>query len=369
MQHARGGHFARIKSIAVQVAFLGLVAYGLVHIFDNVADNLRRHHILSGFQFLNESAGFAIISTPIAYSESSTYFRAFLVGLCNTFIVSCISLVLCTIVGFLVGIARLSRNWLVATLATTYVEVVRNIPLLLQIFFWYFGVLRNLPPVRQSFAIGDTLFLNNRGLFVPSPLMDAGHWLVVFGGVAILLFLMTARKITATKRMGVGAAVMAFLTVYGIFFVQWERPLLQGFNFQGGIDIIPECVALVVALSLYTASFVAEVVRSGLMSVPQGQREAARALGLSPWQIQRYIVIPQGMKVMVPQLSVQYLNVFKNSSLGTAIAYPDLMNVFAGTVLNQTGQAIEVVAMTIAVYLTISLMISAFMGWYNRRIV
>lgn len=243
-------------------------------------------------------------------------------------IVSCISILLCTIAGFVIGIARLSPNWLLAKLATAYVETIRNIPLLLQIFFWYFGVLRNLPAPRDSFSFLHIIFLNNRGLYIPKPQLAEGH----------------------------------------SFLLHWDVPILQGFNFKGGIDVIPEFVALVVGLSLYTAAFVAEAVRSGLMSVPKGQSEAAQTLGLKPGTIYRRIIIPQAMKVIIPQLSIQYLNVLKNSSIGTAIAYPDLMNVFAGTVLNQTGQAVEVVLITIAVYLTISLAISLFMGWYNRLV-
>ena len=372
----------RFRSVAWQViataAVIALGGYLLV----NLLDNLERRGIASGFGFLESTAGFGITMSLIEYSEESTYGRAFMVGLLNTILVSAIGIGLATILGFIIGIARLSANWLVARLATVYIETLRNIPLLLQIFFWYFAVLRTLPPPRSSLEVAGSAFLNNRGLYLPGPVAEPGFaWLAGGIGLAVIGVWLLARWARRRRERsgqsqaaiwGLAAALLALPLVAAAgagFPLSWDVPALRGFNFRGGWVLIPELAALVVALSLYTAAFIAEVVRAGIESVDRGQIEAARALGLGPAQTLRHVVIPQALRVIIPPLTNQYLNLTKNSSLAAAIAYPDLVSVFGGTVLNQTGQAVEVIAITMAVYLFISLTISLLMNWYNSRIV
>jgi general L-amino acid transport system permease protein len=306
----------------------------------------------------------------IEYSEQSTYGRAFLVGLLNTLLVSALGIVLATVLGFVIGVARLSRNWLIARLATVYIETIRNLPLLLQIFFWYFAVIRTLPGPRESLSLWNSVYLNNRGLYVPAPVPGPEFWwamIVVLASAALAWFL-RPRETRPSRPVAVGGPAAALLILAFAMLASWEIPALRGFNFAGGWVLIPELVALLVALTTYTAAFIAEIVRAGIESVPRGQVEAAEALGLSPRQTLTRIVIPQALRVIVPPLANQYLNLTKNSSLAAAIAYPDLVSVFAGTVLNQTGQAVEVIAITMAVYLAISLAISAGMNLYNRAL-
>lgn len=360
------------------VAGLGLFAYT---IFQNTLYNLETRGISTGFGFLDQEAGFGILMSLVSFSETSSYGRTFLVGLLNTVLVAGLGIFFATIIGFVMGVARLSSNWIIAKLAAVYIETFRNIPLLLQIMFWYFAVLRPLPRPKQSIAFGDAVFLNNRGLYLPEPIAQSGFSVVVFMLVlAIVVSIFLARW--AHKRQE--ATGQQFHTVYavlGLVFglpllafvvmgapLSWELPALKGFNFKGGMVIIPELAALLTALSIYTGAFIAEAVRSGILAVNRGQTEAAYALGLRPSATLRLVIIPQALRVIIPQLTSQYLNLTKNSSLATAIGYPDLVAVFAGTTLNQTGQAVEVIAMTMGVYLTISLTISVFMNWYNKRI-
>ena len=370
----------RVRDLAWQAAALAGAGAILGFLFINLVDNLARLGIASGFGFLDATAGFGIVMTLIEYSEQSSYGRAFVVGLLNTLLVSALGIVCATAIGFVVGIARLSRNWLVARLATIYVETIRNVPLLLQIFLWYFAVLNALPPPRQSFAFAEAVFVNNRGLYVPAPVAGPGMgWIAVAAIVAIAAFIAYRRRSARRSgNSGRGATAVALAIAVAVplavaaglgFPVSWEMPALRGFNFQGGLVMIPELAALLAALSIYTAAFIAEVVRAGIEAVPRGQAEAAHALGLSRAQTLREIVVPQALRVIVPPLTNQYLNLTKNSSLAAAIAYPELVSVFAGTVLNQTGQAVEVIAITMAVYLSISLAIAALMNAYNRRIV
>jgi general L-amino acid transport system permease protein len=371
----------RVRSVFFQIIAIALVFWGGWSLVDNTLSNMESRGISTGFGFLNETAGFGIIMSMVPYDATMTYGRTFLVGLANTLLVSAMGIVTATILGFIIGVARLSSNWLVAKLALTYVEIIRNIPLLLQIFFWYFAVLASLPSPRQSVDLGGTVFLNNRGLYLPEPLTQDGFglvWGAVFAAIALVIGLRAwARKRQlATGQLfpmfRVGLAILLILPVLGYVFagapLEWELPSLQGFNFGGGISIIPELAALWIALSLYTASFIAEIVRSGIVSVSKGQTEAAKALGLPNGLTLRLVVIPQAMRVIIPPLTSQYLNLAKNSSLATAIGYPDLVAVFMGTTLNQTGQAVEVVAITMAVYLTISLSISLLMNIYNRAV-
>ena len=361
----------------VLVGVLFLAAF----IVGNTLDNLEKRGITSGFGFLSSTAGFGILQSLIDYSEESSYGQAFLVGLLNTLLVSGLGILLATVLGFLIGVARLSRNWLLSRLAAAYIEVFRNIPLLLQLFFWYFAVLRALPAPRASLAVGDAIFLNIRGLYLPKLLPEPAFWWTPAAFLAAVVGVLLLVRWAHRRQDKTGAAFHTVYASLGLlvglpllataitgFPVTWEYPELRGFNFRGGIVLIPELMALVMALSIYTAAFIAEIVRAGILSVSHGQTEAAYALGLRPGQTLRLVVIPQAMRVIIPPLTNQYLNLVKNSSLAAAIAYPDLVSVFAGTVLNQTGQAIEVIAITMGVYLTISLLIALLMNWYNRRI-
>jgi general L-amino acid transport system permease protein len=372
---------SRFRALLFQaLALAGVIAFS-IFLINNTLNNLERRGIATGFDFLGSTAGFGIITYLIDYSEESTYGRAFLVGLLNTLLVSVLGIVLSTVIGLLVGLARLSSNWLLARLAALYVEVFRNVPLLLQLFFWYFAMLLPLPSPRNAFQWGEIFFLNNRGIYGPKPILESGFgvalWVLVIGVVAVVLMCRWARRRReATGRpFPTGPVSLVILVAFPLTaFVatgsplSWEIPKLQGFNFAGGLVIIPEFIALLLALSVYTASFIAEIFRAGIQSVPAGQTEAAYSLGLKPGQTVRLIIVPQALRVIIPPLTSQYLNLTKNSSLAVAIAYPELVSVFMGTVLNQTGQAVEVIAITMAVYLGISLTISLLMNWYNRRI-
>jgi general L-amino acid transport system permease protein len=361
----------RIRGIAAQALVVAVVALVGWYLVDNLIDNLTRRRIASGFGFLDSTAGFGIAVSLIHYTEQSSYGRAFVVGLLNTLLVSVLAIALATILGFVIGVARLSTNWLIARLATVYVETVRNLPLLLQVFFWYFAVIQSLPVPRQSLVPFHGAFLNNRGLYLPAPLPGGEAWLgaalVALGAFALWFMGPRAARRGGPSPFGALAGVLA-LSVF-LLLGEWNVPKLGGFNFSGGWVLIPEFVALLIALTTYTAAFIAEIVRAGIQSVGRGQMEAAVALGLTRGQTLFGIVIPQALRVIIPPLTNQYLNLTKNSSLAAAIAYPDLISVFAGTVLNQTGQAVEVIAITMAVYLAISLSIAAGMNLYNRSIV
>ncbi|QFT83469.1 Octopine transport system permease protein OccM [Halomonas sp. THAF12] len=369
-----------VRALVIQALLLLGLAALIVMLVTNTLANLEARGITTGLGFLQERAGFSIPQTLIAYSGDSTYGRTFVVGLLNTLLVSGLGIVAATVIGFAVGIARLSSNWLLARLAAAYVEIFRNIPLLVQILFWYFAVLQALPSPRQSLSLFEALFLNVRGLVMPAPVaqpgFDATLWALALAVAAVVGLSLYARRLQARTGRALPVYRLGALILIGlplaVFLVTgrplaWDVPALSGFNFQGGVTIIPELMALWLALAIYTASFIAEIVRSGIQSVPSGQVEAARAISLPGNITLRKIVIPQAMRVIVPQLTSQYLNLIKNSSLATAIGYPDLVAVFAGTTLNQTGQAIEIIAMTMAVYLLISLVVSALMNLYNAR--
>ena len=370
----------RTRAIVFQVLVtLGVIAVG-VYLVRNLMHNLEVRGISTGFGFLANRAGFAINQSLLAYDESSSYGRTFFVGLLNTLLVSGLGIVLATILGFVIGIARLSRNWLIAKLAAAYIEIFRNIPLLLQILFWYFAVFLNLPAPSEALSMGDAVFLTLRGLYLPRPVPQSGFGWTVFTFLAaavgsfVLVRWSRRRQDTTGQLFPVFSVSLALLVLapLGVFMISgrplaWVMPELEGFNFTGGLSVIPELGALLMALSIYTAAFIAETVRAGILSVSHGQTEAASALGLRRSWTLRLVIIPQAMRVTIPPLTSQYLNLTKNSSLATAIGYPDLVSLFAGTTLNQTGQAVEVMAMTMAVYLTISLVISVFMNWYNAR--
>ncbi len=371
----------RIRAVCYQLILLAAVLWLGFEFALNAKANLGAQKIASGFGFLDNTAGFGINQSLIPYNESDTYARVFFVGLLNTLLVAAIGIVLATILGFFVGIARLSRNWLAARLAGGYVELIRNLPLLFQILFWYLAVLGTLPGPRQSISLFGDIFLNNRGIIVPAPVAGEGASAVIaifaLSVIAtIALRLWAKRRQIRTGRqfplfwtglaLVVGPPLVA-LVVMG-FPIGFERPELRGFNFVGGVRLLPEFVALLLALTTYTAAFIAEVVRAGLLAVPRGQTEAAFALGLRRGLTLRLIVVPQALRVIVPPLTNQYLNLTKNSSLAVAVGYPDLFAVFAGTALHQTGQAIEIIAITMAVYLAISLFTSGLMNWYNAHI-
>jgi general L-amino acid transport system permease protein len=347
----------------------------------NAKANLEAQKITSGFGFLENTAGFGVNQSLIPYNESDTYGRVFLVGLLNTLLVAGVGIVLATILGFFIGIARLSPNWLAARLAGGYVELIRNLPLLFQILFWYLAVLGTLPGPRQSISLFGEVFINNRGIIVPAPVVGEGAG-VVFATFAVGVFAAIVLGLWAKRRrvrtghefpvlwinLGLIIALpLAVLVATGVP-IELAKPELRGFNFIGGVRLIPEFVALLLALTTYTAAFIAEIVRAGILAVPRGQTEAALALGLRRGLTLRLIVVPQALRVIVPPLSNQYLNLTKNSSLAVAVGYPDLFAVFAGTTLHQTGQAIEIIAITMAVYLAISLLTSGVMNWYNAHV-
>ncbi|MGF1771245.1 amino acid ABC transporter permease [Vibrio maritimus] len=369
------------RSVVFQVLAVLALVFFFYTIVTNALDNLAARGIATGFDFLSQEAGFGIGLTLIEYDETFSYGRTFYVGLLNTALVSVLGIVFATILGFVMGIARLSSNWLVSRFAAVYIEIFRNIPLLLQIFFWYFAVLQALPSARQSMSLGEAIFLNVRGLYFPAPVFGEGSGVVIgafiIGIVATIIINIWAnnrQKLTGQQtpmgRIALGL-IVGIPTV--VFFIMGmpitaEYPVLKGFNFRGGISIIPELAALTLALSIYTASFIAEIVRSGINAVNHGQTEAAMSLGLPRSRTLKLVVIPQAMRIIIPPLTSQYLNLTKNSSLAMAIGYPDLVSVFAGTTLNQVGQAIEVIAMTMGVYLALSLLTSALMNVYNKKV-
>ncbi|AWP86584.1 amino acid ABC transporter permease [Bordetella bronchiseptica] len=366
---------------AVVYQFVALVVVALVAWFlvSNTLHNLSVRNIATGFGFLDREAGFAIGETPIAYSPSDTYGRAILVGVLNTLRVAVIGIVLATLLGTLIGIGRLSKNWLVARLTSIYVEVMRNVPLLLQLFFWYALITENMPGPRQAHNPLPGVFISNRGVRVPSLEGNALDWML--GGLALAIVAIIVlghwgrkRQETTGRIFPLGRAAIALLI--GLPIVGWlasgaslalDMPALKGFNFQGGLNMSPEFAALLAGLVIYTSAFVAEVVRSGIQAVNQGQWEAAGSLGLRRAQVLRLVVLPQALRVIIPPMTSQYLNLTKNSSLAVAIGYPDIVSV-VNTTLNQTGQAIEGILIIMGAYLTVSLTISIFMNWYNKRI-
>jgi general L-amino acid transport system permease protein len=402
----------KVRSAFYQAVALVLVLACAYAFAVNASANLRAQGFASGFGFLGNTAGFGINQTLIDYSETDTYGRVFVVGLLNTLLVAVIGCVLATVLGFIIGIARLSPNWLIARLGGAYVETIRNLPLLFQILFWYLAVLGTMPGPRNSIGLGlqpvlagigdgaaalglpgadafrslaawvgaPDVYLNNRGVILPRPLFGDGfEWVVIAFGLAVLLAI--ALRIWARQRLdATGQTFPTGWTAFGLIVglplaallalgmpISFEHPQLRGFNFVGGVRLIPELVALLFALVTYTAAYIGEVVRAGILAVPRGQSEAALALGLRRGLALRLIIVPQALRVIVPPLTNQFLNLTKNSSLAVGIGYPDLFAVFAGTTLNQTHQAIEIIAITMAVYLAISLITSGLMNWYNAR--
>lgn len=371
----------RFRGLIFQALTILAVVWVGWTLVNNTLTNMQAHGIRTGFDFLGSDANFGILMSLIPYDESMSYLRVFYVGLLNTLLVSVIGIILATIVGFLVGVARLSSNWLIAKIALVYIEIFRNIPLLLQIFFWYYFVLRTLPGVRDSLSLGGLAFLSNRGLYMPHPFPETGFgfvWIAL--GVAVIASIAWSRWVRH-RQMQTGQRLPVFWVNLALIIglplivflligrpLHWTLPHLAGFNFKGGVVVLPEFAALLLALTMYTGAFIAEAVRSGILSVSKGQTEAARALGIKPGRTLQLVIIPQAMRVIIPQVTSQYLNLAKNSSLATAIGYPDLVAVFMGTTLNQTGRAVEIVAMTMSVYLAMSLLISLGMNLYNRSV-
>jgi general L-amino acid transport system permease protein len=370
-----------VRGVLYQVVVAVLVVAFVVWIVNNTATNLQAQNKTSGFDFLFKTAGFNISFSLFPFDRTSFYWQAFLVGLTNTVLVAVVGIFFATLLGFTIGIARLSSNYLISRLATVYVETIRNIPLLLQLFFWYFAVLKTMPAVKDSIVLPLDTFINQRGLFVPKPILDDQFiwvWIALLISVVgwFLLSRWARARLEATgKRFPVFlTSLFGTIVFVGIVWlvsgaaVTFDPPVLNRFNFKGGLELPPELVALAFGLTIYTASFIAETVRGGIQSVSHGQTEAAQALGLKENDRLRLVIVPQAMRVIIPPLTSQYLNLTKNSSLGAAIGYPELVNVFTGTTLNQTGRAIEVIALTMLVYLTLSLSTSAIMNWYNARV-
>ncbi|MBV8840564.1 MAG: ABC transporter permease subunit [Alphaproteobacteria bacterium] len=369
----------RFRGIVWQVVVVGLVAGLIAWLWRNTVHNLDTRHIATGFGFLTREAGMPIADALIPYKPSDTYLRALAAGILNTLRVAVIGVVLATVLGTLIGIARLSKNWLLARLAAVYVEVLRDLPLLLQLLSWYV-LLQGLPAPRQALNPVSGLFLSNRGLVVPGIAWQGAHgWVLLALVVGIVLTWLYRREALARRMrdgqprriwpaalvliVGLPAAASAALGVS--WTVSW--PELRGFNFAGGSVLSPEYVALLLALTTYTAAFIAEIVRAGILSVSQGQWEASHALGLRRGLALRLVVLPQALRVIIPPMTSQYLNLTKNSSLAVAIGYQDIVSI-TNTTLNQTGQAIEGIAIIMAVFLVVSLSISFAMNWYNARI-
>jgi general L-amino acid transport system permease protein len=367
-----------VRGIVVQVGVAAVLGGLLLAAVLELRANMEARGIPTGFGFFDDIAGFDINQSLIAYSATSTYGRAFLVGLLNTCLVAAIALGLATILGFLVGLARMSAHALLRGLANAYVEAFRNVPLLLQLLFWYNAILRPLPAARDSLLLPLGIVLNNRGLYLPEPIAAPGlvpAALAAALGVGLFLVVRHVARIRGARRVlehGIAALALGLPPSLALAAFGWPLhfadPELGRFNYTGGLRLTPELVTLVLGLSLYTAAFIAEIVRAGVQAVPRGQSEAAAALGLDRARAYRFVVVPQAMRIIVPLLTSQYLNLIKNSSLAVFIGYPDLVQVFAGTVLNQTGAAVQVIVVTMAVYLTISLAAALAMNLFNRRV-
>ena len=371
----------RFRSIFFQTLVVGLFALGIFFIVQTTAYNLEKRNIATGWRFLSDPAGFDISFSPfLEFKSTDTHLKVYFVGVLNTLLVSITGCIAATILGFLVGIIRLSSNWLLSRISYIYVEFTRNVPLLLQIILWY-SILIQLPRVKQSLQILDVFYISNRGLYSPRPIFESGFTYIFIAIILALISSFFIRRWAKKRQDLTGDQYPVFYTSFGLIFIiplilffilgppmSFEYPEMKGFNFKGGLVIRPEFIAMFLALSIYTAAFISETVRAGILSVTKGQREASAALGLKQSWIMRLIIIPQALRVIVPPLTSQYLNLTKNSSLGIAVGYADLVHGFGGISLNQTGQAIECMVIVMATYLTISLTISFFMNIYNRSI-
>lgn len=370
-----------VRSVAYQALTLACVGGLIYYLVTNTIENMSQRGMSAGFDFLGVSAGFGIGFTLIPYQEGDSYFRVFLVGIANTLLVAAVAIILSTLIGLVIGVARLSNNWVIRNVARWYVEVLRNTPLLLQIIAWYFGVFTLLPRPRDSLGWLDAIYLNNRGLYVPAAVPESGFALTL---IALALGFLGAifygrwaarwrEKTGQVRPVGLVAVALAIGLPFAVHLAAgaplgWDLPQLRGFNFVGGVNIPPSLCALIIALSIYTSCFIGEIVRAGIQSVSHGQTEAALALGVPPARTLKSIILPQALRVIIPPLISQYLNVTKNSSLAIAIGFPDLVSVWMNTSLNQSGRAIPIVAMTMGFYCLVSLAVSLVMNHYNRRI-
>jgi len=368
------------RSLLIQTLVIGLFALFLYLIAQQTSYNLEKRGISSGFDFLNLAAGYDISIKLIPFTSEDTHLRAYFVGLLNTLMIAVCGCFLATIIGFLVGVIRLSSNWLFRNIAYVYVEFTRNVPVLLQIILYY-SILLHLPKIKQAIEIFDGFYLSNRGLFSPSPIFKEGFSLVLWSLIIAIILSVFIKRLLNKKQEETGkqypiflinSALIIFTPILFYYIMgmplEFDTPVLKGFNFKGGMVIRPEFIGMLLGLSIYTAAFISETVRSGIISVSKGQREASQALGLKNNLVMRLIVIPQALRVIIPPLTSQYLNLTKNSSLGIAIGYADLVHGFGGISLNQTGRAIEIMLMVMLTYLTISLTISVFMNIYNKSV-
>ncbi len=365
--------------------YQALLIFGLAYFFftiiSNTLDNLEAAGIKSGFGFLSNAAGYDVLMSLIDFDSTDTYLRVFIVGFLNTILVSILGIFFATVLGFIFGVMYFSSNWLIKKFSVIYVETFRNIPLLLQILFWYSAVLATLPGPRDSLSLGEAVFLNVRGLFIPKLVGEGGSVLVYIALAVAIIGIFVLRSWAKKRQDATGEQFPVFYTsiamVIGLPFIAAlvtgfpfviDYPALKGFGFRGGITVIPELMALTIALSVYTGAFIAEAVRAGIQAVPHGQTEAARSIGLREGKIMSLIIVPQAMRVIVPLLNSEYQSLVKNSTLAAAIAYPDLFNVFVGTALNQTGQAIETIFMAIIVYFALNMFISFVMNRFNSNV-
>jgi general L-amino acid transport system permease protein len=371
----------KTRSIAVQVIIVVAVVLGAYYLYSNAVANLAKLNKTFGYEFWNRTAGFDIIQSMIPYTSDSSYGTAIITGFLNTLLIAVLGIIFATVIGFIVGIMRLSKNWLVAKIAMIYVETIRNVPLLLQLFVWYKLVLVPLPDSREALNLADMFFLSKKGLNMPLPVYGAGGWMAIAGGLIVgVIGAIALRRWAVTRQMATGqifphlsvGILMVVLSPFvGLLLAGWpvtlDYPMGGVFGFKGGVTVVPELIAMLVGISVYTASFIAEIVRAGIQAVSHGQTEAAGALGIRPSLTTRLVIVPQAMRIIIPPLASQYLNLTKNSSLGVAIAYPELVST-GGTVLNQTGKAIEIVLIWMVVYLSLSLLTSLFMNWFNARV-
>ncbi len=368
-----------VRAIVFQILAVVVIAYFAYQAFDNLMFNIEQRGIRSGFGFLSDEAGFAVNDNFfLEYSPASTNLQAFYVGIVNTLVVAMAGIFFASILGLIIGVARLSSNYLIRKMATVYIEIFRNIPILLQILFWYSIALNAFPSPKNSISFFDSIFLNSRGLYIPRPVIETELYLVlasfVIGIVSYIFIKKRSNKkhdetgiVTNTTKHFLGLVVVLPIAAYFVFGAQLEYPALKGFNFRGGTDLSVEFFALAFALSVYTATYIAEAIRSGIESVDSGQKEAAAAMGLTQAQSLRLVVLPQALRVAIPPIINQYLNLTKNSSLAAAVGYTELVTIFSGTVLNVVGQAIEIIILTMLVYLTISLVISLILNIFNKK--
>ncbi|TGD42639.1 ABC transporter permease subunit [Pseudotabrizicola sediminis] len=371
----------RVKSLVVQAVFLGGLAWLFYFLFANTTANLQRQGIASGFGFLSQRAGFDVSLSFLPFTSDSSYGRAFWVAVVNALVLSALGIVLATVLGFGLGLARVSKNWLIARLATVYIEIFRNIPLLLQLFFWYFAILRQLPGPKESLVLADLVILNNRGLYMPRPQVDQSGWVIMvcFAAGLCMALVMTLRARQQRLKTGHGPKCWFWwpiglfalpLTAYVLSgaSLSFVIPELRGFNYRGGMLMLPEMLAALLGLGFYISAAIGEIVRSGIQGVDRGQVEAASALGLGRRDIMRLVVLPQAMRIIIPPLATQYLSLAKNTSLAAAIAFPEIISIVAGTTLTQTGQALEAITLAMLFYMSVSLSIAAVMNFLNYRV-